>query len=332
MNHSSLMSYHEFFSVLSHAILQELGENYEAYSVKNAKNNGIQRNGIVIRQKKEKAAPTIYLDSYYQEYRSGRVLSDIVRHILYTYHESFAESAKYCLNDISLTAEYMQKNLICCIINYQKNQDLLQEIPHIRLFDLAIFFKLLVYQHEDGIGTVRFTAEYQKTFFEGSAVSSASAQLHFLYQLALTNTKRLFPARFVALSDMMEGMLNGMEPTSISFSNPSGIAEAPLYVLTNTKGIGGAACILYPELLNKVQQYLHSDFYIIPSSIHEVLIMPVNSKLQHEQLNAMIREINLTQVPVEDVLSDTAYHSSEWAEVLQALSAQTDNLPYTITT
>lgn len=327
MNHSPLMSYHEFFSTLSHAILQELGSNYETHPVTNAKNNGIRRNGIVIRYREEKTAPTIYLDAYYQDYRSGRVLSDIVRHVLYTYHESSAESTKYQLDNIELTTEYVQKNVISCIVSYEKNKDILQEIPHIRLFDLAVFFKLLVYQNENGIGTVRFTREHYKLFFADSEVQNETEQLLSLYRHAVKNTREQFPARFYVLADMMEGMVSGKEARPISLADHPDGKRAPLYVLTNSKGIGGASCILYPELFEQIYRYLNSDFFLIPSSIHEVLIMPDQAKIQRDQLNDMIKEINLTEVPMEDVLSDTAYHSTEWKKVLTALLKQTGSLP-----
>ena len=330
MNQSTQMSYHEFFSVLSCAILQELGTDYETYPVTNAKNNGIHRQGIVIRQKERKAAPAIYLDSYYQEYQSGKILSDILRHILYVYRESTTDSGKYSLEKIELTAEYMQSHLICTLVGYQKNEALLQGLPHIRLFDLAIYFKLLVYQNEEGIGTIRFTNQHFEQLLPMFATHDASKQLHMLYQLAIANTQRLFPFRFHTLRNMMEHLVGGAEPTRISLTSCADAKDSTLYVLTNAYGIGGAACILYPGVLQYLQNYLTSDFFLIPSSIHELLIMPKHSNFSQEQLNDMISEINQTQVPAEDVLSNRSYRSEEWEEVLSLLSERADGLSYTM--
>ncbi len=330
MNHSSLMSYHEFFSALSHALLLELGDTYETHAVSNAKNNGIRRNGIVIRHENERTAPTIYLDSYYQEYQSGRILSDIVRHILYVYHESSLEQPKQELEQLELTAEYIRQHLIYTLVNYTKNQQLLQELPHIRIFDLAITFKLLVYQNNHGIGTIRFTNEHWQLLSPTLPCSDTSASpLHALYQLALANTEHLFPARLCSLSDTIDAIQNHKSLSPLSLDTPLPDITPTIYVLSNTDGINGAASILYPQLLSRLQEQLSSSFYLLPSSVHELLLLPANAPFSVEELNDMIREINLTQVPDEDILSDRAYHSSEWLEVLSTLTKHADHLPYT---
>ena len=81
----------------------------------------------------------------------------------------------------------------------------------------------------------------------------------------------------------------------------------PMYVLSSRNRIDGAACILYPTLLADICDSLQSSFYIIPSSIHEVLVLPSDSTDDSAKIREMIKEINDTQVAAEEILSYSLY-------------------------
>lgn len=81
----------------------------------------------------------------------------------------------------------------------------------------------------------------------------------------------------------------------------------PLHVLTNSAGLHGAACILYPRILKNFAELVKDDVYILPSSIHEVLLTPVSSSPSVQELNQIVSEINELDVPAEDRLSNHVY-------------------------
>ena len=82
------------------------------------------------------------------------------------------------------------------------------------------------------------------------------------------------------------------------------------YVLTNIAQINGATAILYPNLLQEIGEATQSNFFILPSSIHEVILMKDNGDMNAEELQRMVMEINRTQVAPEEVLSDEVYSLS----------------------
>ena len=88
------------------------------------------------------------------------------------------------------------------------------------------------------------------------------------------------------------------------------LPSVALYVLTNSRGINGAACILYPRVLKEFAESLGEDLIILPSSIHEVLLTPSSVSLPPEELNEMVQAINQSDVPAEDRLSDHIYYFS----------------------
>jgi|UPI0004B2FDD9 mRNA-degrading endonuclease toxin of MazEF toxin-antitoxin module len=110
-----------------------------------------------------------------------------------------------------------------------------------------------------------------------------------------------------------EGQIKSMEE-AIRAENPDcdgftaeSADSVPMYVLTNIKKIEGAACMLYPGLIREFADRTGSSLFIIPSSVHELLILPVEDMKETEEIRSMIREINDTQVQPDEILSYSLY-------------------------
>ena len=97
--------------------------------------------------------------------------------------------------------------------------------------------------------------------------------------------------------------------------------QVPMYVLKNRQGVGGASCILYPCLLKNISERFGSSFYIIPSSIHEQIIVLSNDTQDSRTIREMIKEINDTQVRDEEVLSYSLYYYDRESDEVSILSA-----------
>ena len=80
-----------------------------------------------------------------------------------------------------------------------------------------------------------------------------------------------------------------------------------LYLLTNQMGYNGAAAILYEGVLKNFAEEVGKDLILLPSSIHEVLLLPDNGDSDYEALSALVREVNEAQVRREEWLSDHVY-------------------------
>ena len=96
-------------------------------------------------------------------------------------------------------------------------------------------------------------------------------------------------------------------------------------MLTNTAKINGATVMLYPNLLQEIGEATQSRFFILPSSIHEVILMRDSGEMNVEELRRVVMEINRTQVAPEDVLSDEVY-SYDYTK--QKLAMATDSGQY----
>ena len=100
---------------------------------------------------------------------------------------------------------------------------------------------------------------------------------------------------------------------------PNEGAERNLLILTNRSGVYGASAILYEGVLKNIAQRLGSDLVILPSSVHEVILLPYEDERRMEGLERMVREINQTVLPEEEVLSDQVYvYNRETDKVFRA--------------
>lgn len=84
--------------------------------------------------------------------------------------------------------------------------------------------------------------------------------------------------------------------------------ENPIYVVTNRLRMFGASSILDKKVLEKIgKKYSTRRLIVLPSSIHEMLVLPYSENLDMKEMSDMVRQINETQVEPEERLTDQAY-------------------------
>ena len=103
--------------------------------------------------------------------------------------------------------------------------------------------------------------------------------------------------------DKLEDLLIRMEEIMGEF-----VIESPLYILSNEMGVNGASALLYPGMPEIIRDKLQQNYYLLPSSIHEFLIVPENEFLNRENLRSMVKEVNETHIRREELLSDHIYY------------------------
>lgn len=280
------MVYELFLNTVKEQLEQALGEGYELFLRKVPKNNGIVLDGLCISKKGSSVAPAIYLNSCYSQYLSGRPVTDIVAEIeaLYRANEDLPVFDCSSLTDF----ESMKPRIICRLINSQWNELLLRDIPHIPWLDLALVFHLALKEDEEGL----MTALIQKEHLDIWGITQKE-----LYQAAMENGPRRFPPIITSMDHLLEELAG----------SPVISAALPLYVLTNAGGVGGASCLLYPNVLKNFAEGTETDLIILPSSIHEVLLLPYETPISFKELSRLVSFINRSEVPEQDRLSDQVY-------------------------
>ena len=284
------MDYQQFVIVVKEKLAQSLGSGIDLQIHTTLKNNGNERTGISIIDPKVNISPTIYLEEYYRQFKSGMPIDAIAACFLDVYHEVRLEHS-WQIEQLKTLSE-TQCKISCKLIHARKNESLLQTLPHIPYLDLAIVFYILFEVEETGTATIPITHDFLRLW---------NITLDELYDIALKNAPSLLPAQFKPMRVVIAELLDSTCDTSIKESDI-------MFVLTNPLRSYGAACLLYPGILEQIACQLGENFYILPSSIHEVIIIAESQSPNKEDLHEMVQDINETQVDVEEFLSDTIYY------------------------
>ena len=295
------MDYSKFLQSVHQQAEKIAGEGGSVMLHHIVKNNGCELDGLVIMKKGSHVAPTIYLNTYYDQYRMGRGMDDIMREIRQIYeknHHAIAFDPE-CFSNY----ERVRTRIVYKVINYEKNKKLLSDIPYKRMLDLAIVFYCLLDQREG----MSATALIYHTHLKAWQVTE-----NRIYEDAVTNTPKLLKYCIKPMNKLLNEMVGNDADTeeAMHVSQEEQQDESPwtaMYVLTNKARINGAACILYEDVLDKFAASMSSDLYILPSSIHEVILLPKIACYDKEALTDMVREVNAEGVAVDEILSDHVY-------------------------
>lgn len=294
------MNYQEFVGSVTGFLRESLPGGTRLQLIPLEKNNGIIMDGLSVRKEGKRVAPMIYLDSYYREYLDGRSLRGICDQILECCEDSDFE--EHFDVDFFREPERVRPTVAYRLINYEKNRELLQEIPHLPFLDLAVIFYSLLMDTPVGHATVLIRNSHLELWGKNTS---------WLYEAAKENTEKLLPKRLVSMEDMIYELSEGKQEPEY--------AGVPMYVLTNSRKSFGAACLLYDGVLGECFRRLEESYYLIPSSVHEVILIPASAVGDSRELCALVQEMNRTQVRSTEVLSDTVYLYSEETRRLEMI-------------
>ncbi|MCI6859541.1 MAG: DUF5688 family protein [Eubacterium sp.] len=282
------MDFDEFRAYIEEHILEGWMEDAAVAVNKVRKNNGVELWGLFIRKEGERVCPAIYLEECFEYYEKGEDPEEILARIREEY-EWMVQKVSVFDEDLSRFS-CVKDRIIYRLVNYEKNREILEECPHLRLYDLALTFRWVAHTDAVGISTALVTNKEMKAW---------DVCMNQLLLAAGENTKRLFPPMILSMDDMLrEAGIPVIE----------GVNQTPMYIMTNRQEVNGASVLLYEGCLRTFAGKKKSDFYILPSSIHELILVPADSIDSPEGLFDMVRDANRTVVTMGDVLSDSVYY------------------------
>lgn len=238
-------------------------------------------------------APILYLNDYYEDYLNTGALEQVLDEIAYTYKVNNYNMVQNTFNTEQIVDfEQVKDKIFPKLINADMNKDLLADRPHTMFHNLAVIYSIeFVFNRKDA------RVDVNNFLFEKYGITTEE-----LHNLAVSNQERMKRPVIQNLYDVVSKMV---EMTDAELA-PVGLSQ---YVLTNEKSYYGASLILHDDILQKASAKLNGDFFIIPSSVHEVILLPEEGVVP-EELNQMIQEINgdSNVISKTDVLSNNAYH------------------------
>ena len=289
-----MLSFQKFIEKVKTEIHLLCGDGYQIIMEPVPQNNGTEQTGIDIRKEQGEEMAHLCLDAYYEQYLAGMTVEEAARDI-WDIFNSFEQSgvSEGLLNDF----EKVKNKVVFSLVNYGMNKERLESMPYVPYLDLAILFYVLLDRTENGERTAVITNK------ELTAWGTTKEEL---LRLARQNTPRLYMAEVNSLNDVMKSFVKDKKSKDF-FDEFIGEEESSLYVLSNRHNVKGAAVILYDGLLKEMSKVLGHDLLILPSSVHEVLVMAYDKTMDFLSIRDMVEHINEVEVPVCDVLSNQIY-------------------------
>ena len=261
------------------------------------KMNDQKLHGLTFRMPGSDAAPTLYVDEMYQAYKDGADIGYLATEManMYTASRNAVKPP-----EIDLSYDKVKDNLTVRLLEKKRNREFLMSTPHVSVgHGLAVIADINM--GEDKGGDWRIT-------INNNVLETLGVDKEKLFAQAMKNSAIAEPAMLIDMSSALfsperVNLLDRDEPIA-----PEDIGG--MYVLTNASGSLGAAALFYPDVKEKAAELLGSDYYILPSSVHEVILVPDAPGITEKELCDMVKQANRTVVDEKDILSDNVYHYS----------------------
>lgn len=304
-----MMSFEEF----TDHILQEICVRADgAFQVKKhdvIKNNNVKQTGITVMKEGVDIEPCVYLDELYREYETdGMKLDEVVDEVY-----KMILKCEEDMPDVDLSGfrnwETVHGDIYPKLVNAEQNKELLEKIPHRNFMDLAVvYYAVARNQAQEDIGTILIYNGHMEIWGQ---------EEENLYQTAMRNMRADGEADFVTLESVVKHILRGI---TLPDDESKDLRSKNMYILTNHQRRFGAAEILDKKTLRTIADQIGDRFIVLPSSVHETIVLPPKEEAEYGRLADMVREVNDTQVDVEERLSYHVYVYSRDEEMLKIVA------------
>lgn len=282
----------EIMKKLEKAVKSAAGEEYEVGICETRKNNGVILKQVSIRRPEKNAVQKLHINEILEMIALGRAEVDEAADLIVKtcrQHEQEAENLERMTRGLSKSEIF--KRVTGQVVNKMSNARMLMEAPYKTVLDMALVYRVILQESEYGIAS----------FLVSHALCDRyNISCEELYNAAAANmTMEGFTAH------TMESML--AEMGSLSDGMPAD--ACPMLVITNNRRLYGAAVMAHPEYFENLSVKMDSDLYILPSSIHEVIVVPAKG-IDPGELRKMVIEVNESELDLEEFLSNNVYRYS----------------------
>ena len=302
------MEFNQFVDEVKGGIKLFLPREYENAQIRIEEVRKLNENylGITVLKENQIMAPTFNLNQLYEMYQSNPEVS--MESIMKNITGVMLDSPKQF--DLKNITEYenAKDKLFIRVSSAERNQEILQKVPHQMREDLAITYHLAISIDDIGVGSTTITNDILKRY------GISEEQVH---ADAMENSPNVRPIHVMVMGSMIEQLMGMGSETILKDESVQSIAEVisngmgsenPMFIVTNSQTVDGAGVIFYPEVMDQIGEGFQGNFFILPSSTHETLVIPDNGAFDYRVLEDMVQTINENEVAPEERLSDHVYH------------------------
>lgn len=308
------------YQAFKEQLFEQLSSKYEPdikvshYEI--IKNNNQMMESIILMDKNIGFSPAIYLEPLFTQFQRHQNMNQILEDIAEIYHSSHRQ---YPFQNFQIQDfESCKERLALKLIHFNSNKSLLETIPYQKLLDLALVMILVIEGPYEELATLLVTYKHMEFW---------NIDEDTLFKQCIRNSKKILPSIYYPIETVLEDLMKDMtyfypkgEETPVYQDESIGgfvcqlvkekqVADRmEIFVLTNDKKIFGATTMIYPGVLKEISRQFDDDLFVLPSSIHEVLLIRADNNLTPEELSDIVIDINEKYVHSQDVLSDHIYY------------------------
>ncbi len=296
-----MMDFNEFQNqILQEAKDRMWGVQVEIRPVE--KLQGESYTGLSIQPNDSPMAATLNLDTVYsQMVDQGKSFQEVADDLISHAADIIVDMPKIDVNDIT-NYDQMKNTLVVQVIPTDRNAEMLADIPHKNIEDMSLVYRMQIDQNENGTSSVLIT---------NAMLENYGVTVDQLHQDAMDAAVINNPATFRSMQEVLSDLMGMPAEMMLPMDGPQ------MYVASVENSLNGAGVIAYPDFMNQVAEQVGGDFFVLPSSVHEVLVIPDDGSIDRHDLESMVREVNASEVLPKDQLSDNVYHYDSQDQVFE---------------
>lgn len=281
----------EIMNRITDAIKREIGEEYRVSLRKVKKNNGLILQSVEILEPGMSICPCIYIDDLLDKVTSGEIgVSEAAQEVIEIYKEN-KDSKKICNAFSKIDKQIILEKVVYQLINEGKNRERLCNMPHRKFLDLAVIYRVIVVEDQDEMVSFNVTNAICKKYGLSAAELEHAAKQNTEKKGFKVQTLESWIAELAGLPEEASEL------------------KDLIWILSNTQMNNGATVMLYDKYFDRLAESIGSDLYVLPSSIHEVIAVPVDVK-NLDEIKAIVGIINFSEVMEDEMLSGNVYQYS----------------------
>ena len=294
------MNYEEFKNVVKQEFMSYLPEEFQhlKLDIRPVEMVNVVKDGMNFLDLNQKTwvTPTIYVQDMYKGYQDLGDYQEVFEDVAVIVSETLRRPPI----EANLDLQDAKENIVFQLINTVQNKEMLSNMPHREFHDLSIIYRWVVQKDDNGL---------KSGVVKNDLMEKLGLNEEQMFKLAVENYKRLLVPTVRTMDEVMiDAMVEHGYPKDYAESwVAQNSTEEKMWVISNETKINGAGSMLYDDMLQRVAKKVDSNLYVIPSSVHEIIAIPVSFVQPHE-LAKLVNEVNMNQVSLEERLSNQVYY------------------------
>ncbi|MGF7002559.1 hypothetical protein M2149_000948 [Lachnospiraceae bacterium PFB1-21] len=313
------MTNKEFYSQVKENILNYLPEDFSKVTPELTtvtKHNDTKQCGLKLIKDGEPSSPLLYLEPYFEQYERGDSMETVMKELA----SSYMQTRETTVPTPELDYEKIKDRLAVQLVSIEHNKERLKDLLYKPLGNGFAFTYSIIQNVISGTDA--------RLYITRSMATNHHYDLKALSADALEASAKRAPAIFADMESILEEMTGQAEKDSLPVLSDelSFNTSEPMFVLSNSERVHGATCLYYPQAQEQIAKALDDSFYVLPSSVHEQIIVPEKQALKVEELTQMVKEVNETQLAPDELLSYDVLHYDKDAKELTLAGAKEKDL------